>query len=465
MNRPTRPVALRAIILCAAAWMLLLPRYGSAQTLSGRVTVLGDPFQAGGARVTVLDSLSQPVESFEVGEGGGFVIALPGPGSYSVAVSLSGYSTLLKDLGLVVTPGLRVELDLTPIGAGTVEVATEEQIRAMLERSVAASCGNSFDPEVNGVLTGMITDVGTAVPLPGIPVVIEWRPPGDTLAPTRSDAVLTNAEGVYLFCQAPGGQAVLLSIDAFSRGKTSSTVGIQSGAIHREDIALDFNDPAEPGMLFGSVIDREQVRPVSGAEVRIRDTDFFAITDENGFFRFESVPWGIYVLEVDHLGFARQEQPFRVHGSQAHKLEVQLSKEAIELEGLTVTVQSRRWFQDMGGMKRRMLAGFGHFISPEKLELRGVTRLSDALREIPGVRVRPMGTSGSVVLVRGKTCVPQVFVDGRLYRLDPYLGFNEPFGSDLYAIEVYTGPASVPGEFAYGSNTCGAVVVWTKRGR
>jgi hypothetical protein len=81
------------------------------------------------------------------------------------------------------------------------------------------------------------------------------------------------------------------------------------------------------------------------------------------------------------------------------------------------------------------------------------------------VRVRRRGTSGATVFVRGKTCIPQVFVDGRLYRLDPILGFDEPFGSDLCAIEVYTGPASVPGEFAYGSDPCGAVVVWTKRGR
>lgn len=212
-------------------------------------------------------------------------------------------------------------------------------------------------------------------------------------------------------------------------------------------------------------MDRDLRRPVVGAEVRIRDTEFNALSDRNGFFRIEAVPWGIYVLEVDHLGFAHQEQAFRVHGSQAHNLDVQTSREAIELEGLTVTVQSRRWFQDMAGMQRRMRAGFGHFITPEKLELRGISRLSDALRGIPGVRVRPMGTSGAMVLVREKTCMPQVFVDGRLYRLDPILGFNEPFGSDLYAIEVYTGPASVPGEFAYGNNPCAAVVIWTKRGR
>jgi hypothetical protein len=34
-------------------------------------------------------------------------------------------------------------------------------------------------------------------------------------------------------------------------------------------------------------------------------------------------------------------------------------------------------------MQRRILAGFGRFVTPEKLELRGVSRLSDALRDIP----------------------------------------------------------------------------------
>ncbi len=217
--------------------------------------------------------------------------------------------------------------------------------------------------------------------------------------------------------------------------------------------------------MLGRVTDHESGEALSGAEIRIRDTEFQALTDDNGFFKIPEMPWGVYVLEADYIGYAHQEAAFRVMGARAHQVDVSMPKDAIELDPITVTVRSRRWYSDMEGLQQRMSSGFGHFILPEAIERRGITRLSDALRDVPGVRIRPMGVRGAVVFVRGKVCIPQVFVDGRLYKLDPDLLFNESFGSDLQTIEVYTGAAGLPPEFNYGSNPCGAVVVWTKRGR
>lgn len=138
-----------AVVATGAAVLLLHPSGAAAQTLSGRVTVLGEQLPEPGAVVTVLDSLSQPVESLELERSGGFVISLPGPGTYSVVVSLSGHSTLLEDLGRVVGAGRRVDLDLMPLGGGGVAAATDEQIKTALERSVATSCGDEFDPAVD----------------------------------------------------------------------------------------------------------------------------------------------------------------------------------------------------------------------------------------------------------------------------------------------------------------------------
>lgn len=50
------------VLATGTAVFLLLPLGLAAQTLSGRVTVLGEQLTEGGAVVTLLDSLSRPVE-------------------------------------------------------------------------------------------------------------------------------------------------------------------------------------------------------------------------------------------------------------------------------------------------------------------------------------------------------------------------------------------------------------------
>jgi hypothetical protein len=442
----------------------------AAQHVSGLVLRGGSGEPVADATVALLDGSQVPLVTATTDPEGRFRLEAPGAGVYSLSIQHDGYAALWReDLSVDVLGAIDLELSLSPLAPEGGSLASESRIRTTIERAVATSCGEAFDPAANGVLTGRIVDEDTEVPLPGVPVSLVWRDPADSIPDVpRSRAVLTDENGIYLFCDAPGGMAVLATVAALGRDEVVVTVGIESGALHREDFALGLNDPTAPGFLFGSVFDPSTARPVAGVDIRIRDTAFRAMTDENGFFSIADVPWGIYLLDASHIAYRPVEQAFRVHGSRGHLVDIAMSADAIELEPLTVSVRPRRWFSDMEGMKRRQMAGFGHFISPRAIELRGASRLSDVLREVPGVRVRPAGVSGSVVVMRGtgpRGCVPQVFVDGRLYRPDPYLGFNEPFGTDLYAIEVYTGPASVPAEFAYGNNPCGAVVVWTKRGR
>jgi hypothetical protein len=57
-------------------------------------------------------------------------------------------------------------------------------------------------------------------------------------------------------------------------------------------------------------------------------------------------------------------------------------------------------------------------------------------------------------------CNPDYIVDEQV---------NNSFGPgiairDIEAIEVYTGPSDVPGEFAGRNAGCGVIVIWTKSG-
>lgn len=69
------------------------------------------------------------------------------------------------------------------------------------------------------------------------------------------------------------------------------------------------------------------------------------------------------------------------------------------------------------------------------------------------------GTSCFIRMARAPMrCSPQFIVDERV---------DNEFGShvsikDIQGIEVYTGPADVPGEFAGRNAGCGLIVIWTQ---
>jgi hypothetical protein len=64
----------------------------------------------------------------------------------------------------------------------------------------------------------------------------------------------------------------------------------------------------------------------------------------------------------------------------------------------------------------------------------------------------------------GQTCPPAVWVDGVKWR-DVSSAYTGIMGVELEVVEIYNGPAEVPGEFLDSDAGCGAVIVWTRRGR
>ncbi len=56
---------------------------------------------------------------------------------------------------------------------------------------------------------------------------------------------------------------------------------------------------------------------------------------------------------------------------------------------------------------------------------------------------------------------PDIFLDGRQSSTDEITFF---LAEDVYGIEIYSRAQTVPAQFVTG-NTCGAILVWTKRGR
>lgn len=345
---------------------------------------------------------------------------------------------------------------------GFAAAPTVAQDRDEVGLAIVQSCG-SVDQAAEGVLAGTVTDTDTGVPLDGAVVVIAWQVPGEPFPGT--DATRTSDDGFFLFCHVPGGYAVDVYAEVLDRRSEPVTVGIESAMLQVEHLEVEVSDPTEPGFVTGRVVDVNTRQGIANAEIRVRDTDIATLSNDRGMFSLMEMPYGIYVLEVGHLAYSDRETPLRVAGGLTQNVEVELAEDAMELEGLTISVEPRRFYNDMEGLMRRMNLGFGAFLTRNEIEVRPASRLPELLVGLPGVR---MAEAGRRLVVRGRMCTPMVFMDGRLYKLDEDLGLNEINTFDIEALEFYKGTASIPAEFNYSNNTevgCGAIVIWTRRGR
>jgi hypothetical protein len=333
------------------------------------------------------------------------------------------------------------------------------QDASALGAAIARACGTVVDPATQAVLAGTVTDSITGTGLPNARVKIVWQTRADPVA--SSADVTTDRTGLYTFCAVPANVTVLLSA---TLGKSSPpiTVPIEAGMLHVEPIRLPVSDPTKPGVLVGRIVDAASRAPLDGVSVRIPELDATALTNERGYFSFGERPWGVYTLRLERLGYSAREISVHVTGNLSQNVEVELPQQPVEVEGVTVTVAPRRLRQDLEGLIRRMNLGFGAFLTRETLERRPEVRLSEHLREMPGVAVFRDGIR-AYLEVRGKNCTPDVYLDGQMFPVDPEVGINEYFTQDLEAIELYKG-TEVPPEFIRPGfqYPCAVVLVWTR---
>ena len=60
------------------------------------------------------------------------------------------------------------------------------------------------------------------------------------------------------------------------------------------------------GSLTGKVIDNETGSPLEGATIRVEDSNFFAISDQNGFFQILDLPTTSYNITASFISFKSQ---------------------------------------------------------------------------------------------------------------------------------------------------------------
>ncbi len=224
--------------------------------------------------------------------------------------------------------------------------------------------------------------------------------------------------------------------------------------------------------LRGTIMDASTARPVVGARVIVGSTGRFVTSDSAGAFEIGQLPSGILRFFFAAEGFPRTSvalafapgelmvQAFEMDSSAATIAADTLGQRRVQMlptEEVTAPASRGVRYEDF---ERRLKTGRGQYRTREEIEEAGYRTLSDAVRGMRGVQVDCAGIQGCFIkMARAPMrCSPKYVVDGRE---DPFFGPFVPVG-DIEGLEVYTGAADVPGEFAGSDAMCGVVVIWTK---
>lgn len=461
------------ILLSVVLALLLSSGLVSAQEgIRGRLVTAADEEPVSGATVVLLDESFQIVATTESDEEGRFRFELDGPGEFTLVAEREGFANQSSATFTVREGQVRdYVMSVTVQRVGETGVAADTLDDAqLLGQAVAAACQDQFVPELHGILFGAVRDEATDLPLPGATVRVRWDG-GFGQASTLE--VRTDEGGAFVACKVPGNEELEIRATAASVDGESKATRVKTGNMSRVDLRVPLNDPTRPGDILGTVIDQDSGRPVADARVRIPEADRSAITNETGVFRMADIPYGDYELQVEHIAYSRQSQQIQVIGGRALQVRIRVTPQAIEVAPIVVNVRPRRWFSDMSGLYERMERGAGFILTSADIEETASRNLGDVLRHVPGVRVRHSGgaVGGSYTVqlrgaanLLGQACPPLLWIDGVKFGTDASI-LSEISAFELEAVEVYRGPAEVPGEFVGGDTSCGVIVAWTKRGR
>ncbi len=190
--------------------------------------------------------------------------------------------------------------------------------------------------------------------------------------------------------------------------------------------------------------------PVAGAEVSLPEIRRTTYTDDQGWFRFDELPPGEYLIGVSSLRAGGLVQRVTVTAAPSEPITLTLDKR-VHTQGITVTA---------AGVAR----GLGEVVQPvdvlggEDLVLRRQSTLGETLAQQPGVTASTYGQGSSRPVIRGLGADRIRILENGLDTGDvSSIGPDHAVAMDPLAaeqIEVVRGPAAV----LWGANAIGGVV-------
>ena len=221
------------------------------------------------------------------------------------------------------------------------------------------------------------------------------------------------------------------------------------------------------GAMRGRVVDKTSANVVPKAEIHWVGGNFSVMTDSLGRYAFVTIPYGVATFIIRAPRYPATQ--FVVDLKPGDDLERTIVLDSTSagpgvptLPGVSINATSPVVNRRLVDFERRRSTGSGQYLTRADIEKSGAYNLQAAVRPLRGVVYECGGGGGCFVrMARAPMqCLPDYVVDERVNNsFGPYTPIR-----DIEAIEVYTGPGDVAGEFAGANAGCGVIVIWTRSG-
>jgi hypothetical protein len=346
-------------------------------------------------------------------------------------------------------------------------------IKPALRTAIAACClfwlmadglagqgGPPCSVATDAILIQKVVDKSTRIPLRDALVTASWR-----VGNARDEAsARTDSTGTAVLC-VPAQRVITMRVSYADHSALPQTTVAALGTTTTHTAFIDL-----PGSLFrGRVVDHLTGDGVAQVSIRIANTPFTTVTQPDGRFVFERLPFGLYNVMVEHIAYSVTSIALNVRHEDLDAL-VRLTPAVIAVQPIVVTAFSRR-LENVGFYEREK-RGVGTFINRRQIDAMNVQAASDLLRRVPSLRLVPQSRRSSqrnaTVGVRGN-CRFAFIVDGSRTLSDFEMDYVA--APALEGVEIYNGLAEVPAAFrahattAGGVSVCGVIAIWTRNSR
>jgi hypothetical protein len=221
--------------------------------------------------------------------------------------------------------------------------------------------------------------------------------------------------------------------------------------------------PTRIGAVLEGVVSDTSLVPLDLVTASFLGTDVHVTTGANGKFQITAIPAGSRILQLKRLGYAPLHSWITVNEGDTLRLSFVLQSSVTTLAPTVVI--GERTSERLLEFDARRRAGFGHFLTEDEIRAKHAAFAGQLLLSIPELLVRSMPHGQVALNMRGGACEYEVFLDGQPLPSPTNLD-DLPRPDDLAAIEVYSGPATVPLQYKRpgGGASCGVILVWTKTG-
>ncbi|MEE9438362.1 MAG: TonB-dependent receptor [Saprospiraceae bacterium] len=156
---------------------------------------------------------------------------------------------------------------------------------------------------------------------------------------------------------------------------------------------------AQKSTLKGVIKDDLSGETLIGATVVLLENNLSQVTDLDGLYRINSIPPGVYTIEIRYLGYITVQQQITLESGQELEQNIKLKYESVMADEVVISAQAEGQISSIN----QQLADntIKNIVSAKKIQETPNANAAEAIGRVSGVSIVRSGGEGSKVVIRG----------------------------------------------------------------